>query len=406
MRLLNNSSYFSKEPEYVKDEPTRLPLRQGALRLIPFRGLILKQKLFIRKTNQNMHTLDTKSLKSWFMAHQRELPWREDRSPYAVWVSEMMLQQTQVAVVIPYFERWMKRFPSIQALANAPLDDVIKVWEGLGYYSRARYLHQGAQQIVQNHKGIFPQIPEELSKIKGIGPYTVGAICSFAFQQKMAAVDGNVIRVLARYFMIEHDIAKTKTVQHLREIAEEILPEKEPWVINEALIELGATVCMRKPNCGACPLKKGCLAYRHNKCEQLPYKSSKTIIQRLYRSVAVIRSGDSLLIKRGVLGEVMSDLHEFPYMETTSTGGSGEELKEYIEQLCGTGVMWEYHLPIVKHSFTRFRVELKPSVFSVRKQAKAPASYQWLTISELERLAFSSGHRRIFHTLQQRKAMS
>jgi A/G-specific adenine glycosylase len=273
--------------------------------------------------------LDSKPLIRWFLQEQRDLPWRRERSPYAVWVSEMMLQQTLVAVVIPYFERWMKRFPSIKHLAEAPLDEVLKVWEGLGYYSRARYLHQGAKHIVEHHKGVFPSSPEDLKKIKGLGPYTVGAIRSFAFQHRVPAVDGNVVRVLTRFFMIKEDISKPSTMRTIWEFAEKILPEKDPWVVNEALIELGATVCKKQPQCHACPLKQGCQAYSHGIAVDLPYKSAKIKYESLFRAVPVVQWNNKLLVKRGEKGKIMSDLYEFPYFETDISGISlkGMQLK-------------------------------------------------------------------------------
>ena len=154
-----------------------------------------------------------------------------------------MLQQTQVAVVIPYFLHWMQRFPTIHHLAKASLDEVVKAWEGLGYYSRVRHLHEAAKYLVEHFNGQLPSEEEDLKKIKGLGPYTIGAILSFAFHQKKAAVDGNVIRVLTRYFGLEEDISKVATVNKLRQLAQELLPDEEPWIVNEALIELGATLC-------------------------------------------------------------------------------------------------------------------------------------------------------------------
>jgi len=174
---------------------------------------------------------EIQALKRWFLEVQRDFPWREDPSPYRVWVSEVMLQQTRAEVVVPYFERWMARFPTVEVLAEAPLDEVIKLWEGLGYYSRARNLHQGAQQIVRDYGGKLPNSADKLKKIKGIGPYTVGAILSFAFHQKVPAVDGNVLRVMSRYQRIEEDIAKQKTVKMIGQRVAEILPEKEPRIV-------------------------------------------------------------------------------------------------------------------------------------------------------------------------------
>lgn len=341
---------------------------------------------------------DLERLKSWFLTEQRQLPWRENRTPYAVWVSEMMLQQTQVAVVIPYFERWMQRFPTIQHLAAASLDEVIKTWEGLGYYSRARYLHEGAHYIVEHHQGIFPNRQEEIEKIKGLGAYTSGAIRSFAFHQKTPAVDGNVLRVLTRCFKIEEDISKPKTVKKIWELAAKILPEEESWIINEALIELGATLCGRQPKCQECPIRSCCQSYADGVVHLLPIKTAKTQSEALYRSVAVIRSGDLFLVNRCKKGEIMSDLHEFPYFETTKDGLTTIGLQEKIRDKLQCSVLWEQALPLVAHSFTRFRVRLTPHLFNCAKPVDVK-DYQWLSLDMLQQLAFSSGHRRILFTL-------
>lgn len=345
--------------------------------------------------------LDCNRLKQWFVENQRTMPWRSDvRLPYAVWISEMMLQQTQAAVVIPYFERWMQRFPTVKELAEASLDDVIKMWEGLGYYSRARYLHAGAQYIMEEHCGIFPENEEHLKQIKGLGPYTIGAIRSFAFHHRVPAVDGNVLRVLARYFLITDDIAKPQTVETIRKIAASLLPEKESWIINEALIELGATVCGRKPQCHACPLKSSCKAFIHGKTAEIPFKSTKTKIQPLYRSVAVIHWKDHILVRRGQRGEIMSDLHEFPYVETAEAGIEEEEMAQHILDQFGLKIECMEVLPEVSHSFTRYRVRLRPvQCVCKHKPPQPPASYAWLTKAELQQRAFSAGHRRIWNKI-------
>jgi A/G-specific adenine glycosylase len=211
-----------------------------------------------------------RELNSWFLENRRELPWRIDPTPYRVWISEVMLQQTRASVVIPYFERWMTLFPDVAALAAAPIERVIKTWEGLGYYSRARNLHRGAQQMVESFGGEVPSDREALMSIKGLGPYTIGAILSFGFQKRAAAVDGNVTRVLARYFSIEENVGRQSVKRLIGEKAEAILDEREPWVTAEALIELGATVCTPKPFCELCPLQKSCLG--KDKAESLPIK--------------------------------------------------------------------------------------------------------------------------------------
>jgi A/G-specific adenine glycosylase len=253
-------------------------------------------------------------LKKWFSIHKRDLPWRENPSPYRVWVSEIMLQQTQASVVIPYFERWMTRFPTVESLASAPIEEVIKLWEGLGYYARARNLHQGARYVVEKHQGIIPNTAEQLAPIKGLGDYTIGALLSFAFHQRAAAVDGNVIRVLSRYLAIEEDVAKQPTLRKIRAEAQKMLPVEEPWIIVEALIELGATICQKKPKCSECPIRKGCQGFVKGIAQNLPYKSTKSETIALYRLVPIIEHEGCILIRKVGEGEIMSDLHEFPYL--------------------------------------------------------------------------------------------
>lgn len=329
-------------------------------------------------------------LYQWFQNEKRPLPWRENPTPYAVWVSEVMLQQTQVAVVIPYFLKWMERFPTIEVLAKAPLDEVIKVWEGLGYYSRARNLHLGAKQVLETFNGELPNTEKELATIKGLGPYTIGAILSFAFHQKAAAVDGNVIRVLSRLLKIEEDISKPKTLNSLREKALEILPDHEPWIINEALIELGATICKKSPDCPNCPLKKSCQAHLHGVADKLPFKSKKIAITPLHRQVAVITSNNHFLIQKQPQGKVMSGLHEFFYFDAIDKTPFVKPIKEKLN----LEVKFERPLPQVKHGFTRYRVLLTPALLTT--PTKTPIDgFQWVEKEKLKDLPFSSGHRKI-----------
>ncbi len=333
-------------------------------------------------------------LKDWFLLQRRPLPWRIDPTPYAVWVSEVMLQQTQVAVVIPYFERWMARFPTISALAEADSDTVIKMWEGLGYYSRARNLHAGAKYVVEHFGGILPKDAEALSQIKGVGPYTVGAIRAFAFRQKAAAVDGNVMRVLARLYDMHEPIDQPKVVTRLRGLAEELLPEEEPWVVAEALIELGATVCGRRPSCECCPMRQVCQSYAKGTCEQLPKKAKRVAIQKLFRIVAIIQNAHGLLLRRCEEGEIMHDLHEFPYFDVESGGID----RAVVDASLPLSLVWQYDLSPVEHAFTRYRVQLTPMVFHCAS-TDSVAGYQWKRWEELPELAFSSGHRRILQAV-------
>lgn len=333
-------------------------------------------------------------LKKWFSIHKRDLPWRENPSPYRVWVSEIMLQQTQASVVIPYFERWMTRFPTVESLASAPIEEVIKLWEGLGYYARARNLHQGARYVVEKHNGIIPNTAEQLAPIKGLGEYTIGALLSFAFHQRAAAVDGNVIRVLSRYLAIEDDVAKQPTLRKIRAEAQKMLPEQEPWIIVEALIELGATICQKKPKCTECPIRKGCQGFAKGIAQNLPFKSTKSETIALFRLVPIIEHQGSILIRKVGEGEIMSDLHEFPYFETSPESMDKNAVVSKITKELNLNVMFHEELPIESHSFTKYRVKLFPYLLKCA-QKKDVKGYQWVDKKQLNELPFSSGHRRV-----------
>lgn len=332
-----------------------------------------------------IYPFESEKLITWFEKNRRDLPWRQCNDPYAVWVSEIMLQQTQVSSVIPYFARWMRRFPTLEALAAASLEEVMKLWEGLGYYSRARALHGGAKEIVEKHGGVVPGEPDKLMQIKGLGPYTVGAICSFAFHRKMAAVDGNAIRVLTRYFNLQEDVAKTSTQKKLRQIAEEILPDDKHWVFNEGLIELGATVCQRKPLCSKCPLHNTCHSFRLGNQASLPFKSGRLQTEKIARAVLIIRWEEQVLIKKVEEG-VMSGLYEFPYTEWSENVQFPPDLHF---------IRW---LPEEKHSFTKYRATLYPALLNAAQRMDREG-YEWVTLEEALMRPFSSGHRKILNRL-------
>jgi len=333
---------------------------------------------------------EAEALKVWFQKEGRALPWRKDPTPYAVWVSEIMLQQTQVAVVVDYFLRWMARFPTIEVLAASAAQDVIKMWEGLGFYSRARNLHAAAQHIALHHNGVLPSTHAELSAIKGIGSYTAGAIRSFAFKQKAAAVDGNVLRVLARYFAIEEDIRLGSTRKKIWEIAEGILPEQEPWLVTEGLIELGATVCSRNPKCWSCPIRSGCAAFCKKRQEELPKIGKKVEITPLFRNVFVVLHQREVLLRKAEEGKVMAGLYEFPYADKKQKGFPFLFDAKKLQTL-----------PEVTHSFTRYRVKLYPTVWMAADRVQLPeGEYIWTPLSQIPSLPFSSGHKRILKHLE------
>ena len=327
---------------------------------------------------------DITALKNWFLLKKREFPWRNEPTPYQVWVSEVLLQQTQASVVISYFNRWMELFPTIEALALAPLSQVIKAVEGIGYYSRVRHMHEAAQNIVSTHGGNLPETKELLEQIKGLGPYTIGAILSFAFHQKAAAIDGNVMRVISRYFLIETPIERQATKKEIEHQVMLLLPDKEPWILMEALIELGACICKKHPQCMLCPVKETCSAYREKKTNLLPLKTKKTSVLFLQRFVGILEYNKELLLRKVPSGNVMADLYEFPYFDAPFANHPLAKEATFVRTL-----------PMVKQSFTRYRAELYPTIW----KTEAPFSmkeYTWTALSEIKNLPFSSGHRRIW----------
>ncbi|KAF3362204.1 putative A/G-specific adenine glycosylase YfhQ [Chlamydiales bacterium STE3] len=345
-----------------------------------------------------MPTFDLTELKNWFLKEKRDFPWRKNLNPYGVWVSEVMLQQTQADVVVPYFERWMKRYPNVKALAESSSEEVIKYWEGLGYYSRARNLHSGAKHIVSFFNGQLPDTPSDLMRIKGLGPYTVNALLSFAFHKKAFPLDGNAIRVLTRYFACGEDTAKASTLYKLREMGEALLPKEEHWIISEAFIELGATICRKTPDCGRCPLKQNCQAYLQGTTQMFPIKSKKVSTTFLKRAVAVLFHQQKVLIRKASEGEIMAGLHEFPYF-TIESESELELFKARIEQTYSVRIQLSAPLKKQNHSFTRYRAELFPVLFHVT-HFEPPQSHYWYSKEQLQAAAFSSGHRRILSTIE------
>lgn len=342
-----------------------------------------------------MPIMDIGKLSAWFSEEKRSFPWREACDPYAVWVSEIMLQQTLASVVVPYFQRWMALFPNIPSLAHAEKDAVVKAWEGLGYYSRARNLHEGAKHVLKHHDGIMPSTKTELLAIPGIGEYTAGAILNFAFQKKAPAVDGNVSRVIARFLAIKKQICLPAVKKDIQSYVEAILPDKDPQVVSEALIELGALVCKKKPECSLCPLRQGCLAYQNGEELELPIVKPREKTIFLNRIVLIIEHVGFILVKKESETKVMQDLYEFPFVE--ANGDVDKALSFFQDTLNLKGALIK-ELPQEKHTFTKYRVTLYPFLFSAFEKPVLEG-YQWVSVNDLNKLPFSSGHRRLLQRL-------
>lgn len=254
----------------------------------------------------------------WYLKNKRELPWRNTTNPYHIWLSEIILQQTRVNQGLPYFESFTSNFPSINDLANATEDEVLKLWQGLGYYSRARNLHATAKFISANLNGIFPKQYDEIIKLKGIGPYTAAAIASFAYKEQVAVVDGNVFRVISRYFGIFDDISTSKTRNVFQDLANELICKINPDLFNQAIMDFGATQCTPKnPDCLNCVFQENCFAFRNQKTTELPVKLGKTKVSNRYFNFIIYKDkSDFTIIEQRVEKGIWQNLFQFPLIET------------------------------------------------------------------------------------------
>jgi A/G-specific adenine glycosylase len=345
-------------------------------------------------------------LLAWFQAFARDLPWRENRDPYRVWVSEIMLQQTRVETVVAYFRRFMQRFPSVQALAEAKLDELLKCWEGLGYYSRARNLHAAARKLVAEHGGKLPTTAEELLKLPGIGPYTAGAIASIAFGADEPVVDGNVKRVLCRLLAIAEDPRKPATEKKLWRLARKVIPPGQAGTFNEAMMDLGATICTaRRPRCDVCPLEGLCLARRRGKQEQLPVRSPRKPAPHYDIAAGVIRRRGRMLIDRRRDEGLLGGLWELPGGKVEPGETPAEAVVREAREEVGLEVKVIEHLASVDHAYTHFRITLHVYVCdAVRGRARAIdcAAVKWIDPDQLDQYAFPTANRKVFEHLAAR----
>ncbi len=266
---------------------------------------------------------------NWYKHNKRDLPWRNTSDPYFIWLSEVIMQQTRVEQGTSYYLKFIKKFPAVKKLASAPESEILKLWQGLGYYSRARNLHAAAKSIVKNHAGIFPGTYKEIESSKGVGDYTAAAIASFAFHQKYAVVDGNVYRFLSRYFGISTPIDSSKGKKEFQEIAGELLADHPPHVFNQAIMEFGAMQCKPvSPVCPACPLQNSCYAYENNKVKNLPVKSKKIVSRDRYFYYLIVRDKKSVYLQQRKEKDIWQNLYEFPLIESKKKLNNSALLKE------------------------------------------------------------------------------
>ena len=324
-------------------------------------------------------------LVDWYASHARDLPWRRARDPYAIWVSEIMLQQTQVTTVIPYWERWMRALPTLQKLALAKPERVLKLWEGLGYYSRARNLQAAAKEIVKNHDGQFPRDPAVIRALPGIGRYTAGAISSIAFDLPEPIVDGNVIRLLTRIFGIRKNPKDKATHEHLWSLAETLVTKAENCsALNQSLMELGATVCApRQPNCADCPVARSCVSRRENTIPSIPAKGNRILYEDKQIDVFIVTRGSNYLVQQRPKGGVNAGFWEFPNSESGNKYSAPKNGQPFVT---------------ARHSITRFRIQLNAHLI-LAKHDKG----KWCTLNELRALPFTAAHRKLLPSLTRRR---
>jgi len=336
---------------------------------------------------------------SWYVRERRDLPWRETTDPYRIWVSEIMLQQTQVRTVIPYFRRFIQRFPTVHGLSEAPLDAVLKAWENLGYYGRARNLHKAARIVVREMGGRFPATLEDLSRLPGIGSYTAAAVLSIAYGERIPAVDGNVSRVLSRLFLVRLPVNRPQGRKRIRDLALSVLPEREPGQWNQALMDLGATVCKPKqPLCEKCPVSSECMAVGQGLQELLPLKAGLRTVPHRQMVAAVVRrqSGRILIIKRPGKG-LLGGLWGFPIGEERPGESHEETLHAMLSASLQLRVVQVSPLKAVRHAYTHFSMTVHP--FNCLLEGDEPPQdrqvSRWVSIRELDDLALSKVDRKI-----------
>ena len=347
-----------------------------------------------------------KNLLGWFDKNKRDLPWRRSRSPYSTWISEIMLQQTRVETVKPYYERWMKRFPDVQTLAEADEQDILKLWEGLGYYSRARSIHKAARVIVSEYGGKIPSDPVVLRKLPGIGDYTAGAIASIGCGQPAAALDGNIRRIFARYYDIADPVRTPQTEKLLWKLAEENLDQERPGDHNEALMDLGSAICLpENPQCLLCPLREDCLARQHGTTAERPVMIKAEPIPHYIVTAALIpdETGKRFLLTKRPAKGLLGGMWEFP-------GGkqeTGETLEECIcreirEEL-GITIRAVRPFGVYKHAYTHFKVTLHAFCCEQLEgdpQPLAADELGWFTREEMQDLPMGKIDRMIAQKLK------
>lgn len=327
-------------------------------------------------------------LKTWYQQHKRDLPWRHTTDPYLIWLSEIILQQTRVAQGLPYYQKFTERFPTIKSFSEAPEDEILRLWQGLGYYSRARNMMQTAQQIMLDFGGVFPNNFDSLKKLKGVGDYTAAAIASFAYQEATPVVDGNVYRVLSRLLGIHTDISSPKAKLEFTSIAKELISAEEPAIFNQAIMEFGALQCTpSNPNCTVCPLQDVCYAYQHNAQKELPVKLKKVKITQRFLNYVLVQKDGAIAMQKRTKKDVWSGLYEFVLIETPTAVADWDELITLLPSYLQNSItlLQSASNPVIHQlSHQKLQITFWPLQIDSQFAFPADANYSFYTPSEIE----------------------
>lgn len=346
----------------------------------------------------------------WYQKTKRDLPWRKSRDPYKIWVSEVMLQQTRIETAIPYYERFLSLFPTMEALASADEEPVLKAWEGLGYYNRARNFQKAVREVCANYGGSIPEREADFIALPGVGPYTAGAVLSIAYGHPIPAVDGNVLRVCSRLFNIRESIDKVVVKKRIEILLRVIMPAHEAASFNQGMMELGALVCVPgRPRCENCPLTDECIAYRQGVQEQLPVRSKTKDTPLINMAAAVIKQGSRYCIRRRPDKGLLANLWEFPCVEC---GGSDPQqaLQLYLHEQfqCGAEIEELKTFMQVKHVFShqQWLVTFFQAALMEAYSVSAPERVKWATMEEMQQYPFAGPHRKVREALVKRTGHS
>lgn len=345
-----------------------------------------------------------KALIGWYLAHKRDLPWRNTEDPYRIWVSEVMLQQTQVATVVPYYHRFLERFGDLKSLARADSQAVLKAWEGLGYYARARNLQRAAGIVLNEHRGVVPNRWAEFRRLPGVGDYIAAAVMSLAFEKPYPVVDGNVKRVLARLLVMKNPVNNASSVKNFKEVAGTLLDQKKPGTFNQAMMELGAVVCKpQQPLCGICPVQKICRAYQSDKVVNYPIKLKKPTTPQYRIAVGVVFKNGRVLITRRKPSGLLGGLWEFPGGKIQKDESPEAACIREIKEEVNLAIRVDSHLSRVKHAYTHFKIVMDVfccSYISGRIALNGPVDHRWIHLQKLDDFPFPKANHKFFPELK------